>query len=315
MPAGDLVAALVLARDRTTELQEVLDALRGQTRKPDRVLIVSNDGTAAVDALIGRACAAGDVTSVRLERNLGGAGGFSAGIEMLANEQGVDFIWVFDDDAVPARDCLEKLLPEARRNGSESVVGATSADASGELAWPLYPAGSREAVQTVEELRAAGGKQPCPEVETLAWHGLLIPARAVRVVGPPRADLFTWYEDVEYSRRLQRGGYTLRVVPDAGVTHPPPPRLRVLRLPGATLHVPLTSPARTYLMTRNALVVHKGFAGRRFWYADMPAILIKAFAAALAQPGSKVANLRRFVWGPAVDAVRGRMGPPPPNLD
>ena len=113
MPAPERVAAFVLARDRTTELQEVLDALESQTRRPDETLIVSNAGTAEVDALIERACAREGVSSLRLEHNAGGAGGFSAGIAELMRSAAADFIWVFDDDAIPALDCLERLLEEA----------------------------------------------------------------------------------------------------------------------------------------------------------------------------------------------------------
>ena len=162
----------------------------------------------------------------------------------------------------------------------------------------------------MSELRAAAAGASAP-VHSLAWHALMLPLEAVRAVGPPRADLFTWYEDVEYSRRLRRAGYELRVVHAALVNHPPPPRMKVVRLPGATLHVPIATPDRAYLMTRNSLVVHREFGGRRFWYADLPAILIKAVVIAFSLPGSKLANLRSVLWQPVLDAARGRMGPPP----
>ena len=72
-----MICAVVVTRDRLALLQQCIEALRAQTRRPDRVLVVDNassDGTAAW--LAGQA----DVETLRLEENLGGAGGFHAGL-------------------------------------------------------------------------------------------------------------------------------------------------------------------------------------------------------------------------------------------
>ncbi len=73
--------------------------------------------------------------------------------------------------------------------------------------------------------------------------------------------------------------------------------------------MPVATPDRGYLMTRNSLVVHQTYGGARFWYADLPAIVIKAAVLAFSLPGSKLANLRAG----AVPATRrgraqGRLG-------
>ena len=54
-------------------------------------------------------------TLITLPENMGGAGGFHEGIK-YAFEQGFDYIWLMDDDGVPAADCLDKLLPFATEN-------------------------------------------------------------------------------------------------------------------------------------------------------------------------------------------------------
>ncbi|NEA24671.1 glycosyltransferase, partial [Actinomadura bangladeshensis] len=71
------VTAVVVTFDRRELLAEALAALAAQQRAPDRIIVVDNasgDGTAAMvrDRFPG-------VDLLELPRNIGGAGGFSAG--------------------------------------------------------------------------------------------------------------------------------------------------------------------------------------------------------------------------------------------
>lgn len=46
---------------------------------------------------------------VRMNENTGSAGGFHEGLKR-GYERGYDWLWLMDDDGLPALDCLEKLL-------------------------------------------------------------------------------------------------------------------------------------------------------------------------------------------------------------
>src|SRR5215210_913570 len=112
----DGVCALVLTMNRKRLLLECLEGLRGMTVPVARTVIVDNassDGTQEV--LRERGLLDDPATAyVRLERNLGSAGGYAKGVE-VARDQPTDWIWIMDDDAEPRPDALERLLaaPEA----------------------------------------------------------------------------------------------------------------------------------------------------------------------------------------------------------
>ncbi len=91
---------------------------------PDRVIVVDNasgDGTAAMvrDRFP-------DVDLLELPRNIGGAGGFSAGMaRALAGDPGL--LWLLDDDTVPEPGALRELLAAWER-----AAGQGGPDAAGQ---------------------------------------------------------------------------------------------------------------------------------------------------------------------------------------
>lgn len=317
MPAADTskarVTAVVVANARAESLQDVLNALAGQTRPPDAVLLVDSAATAEVRQVLDRAAEAPDVEVLVLGRNGGSAGSFAAGLEAAAADPVTEWVVAFDDDAVPAPDCLELLLAAAGGRPDAGAVGATSCTRDGQLAWGLNVAkgSSWDAVADRGQLRALAGGDQAVRVAELAWHALLIPSAVVRELGGPWTDLFMWYEDVEYGLRLRTAGRAMYVVPEATVTHPPPPRTVRLALPGLVLEGPVTDRRRAYLMLRNTLVVRHRYCGRRFWWVDMPLTLARALLVALALPGSRAGALRDVLGRGVADAIRGRLGPPP----
>lgn len=303
------VAAAVVAHARAADLGTVLAAVRTQTRAPDELLIVDNDVTQEVRAAIEDARTGGSAEVLATGGNLGSAGGFAVAVEYLAQRADVDFIWLLDDDAVPASDCLEMLLAAAA--GTRAVVvGAASAQPDGRLAWNLRVPGRVQPVENVSELERmadAAGRLPVME---LAWHALLLPVPVARCVGPPRAELFMWYEDVEYGLRLRANGVRLYVVPAARVTHPAIERNVRVRLPGVVLDVPVTTATKTYLMTRNALIVRRAYSGPRFWVTDLPLTLLRGVIAAWLLPLPRSASLRHAFVAAIIDGLRRCGGPP-----
>lgn len=192
------VWAVVVTFDRVERLRTCLEALAAQSRPPERVLVVDNGSGEETRAFLERARSAQGALGerleiLRLEENLGPAGGFAAGLERAARGEATH-AWAFDDDVVPDRRCLELLVAAAGREP--------------EL---LYPA----------MFDASGRPEDYP-----AWHGVLIPTEAIRQAGPPDARLFWWIEDTEYLQwRLPRvQGLAVRRVPEARIEHHGSPR-------------------------------------------------------------------------------------------
>ena len=109
------VAAVVVTYNRLEKLKKVLASLESQTRLPQMLVIVNNaatDGTAEYLKEYAQRFALSDsmqLDIVTLEKNEGGAGGFSAGMRR-SYELGADYAWIFDDDGYPEPDALDKLV-------------------------------------------------------------------------------------------------------------------------------------------------------------------------------------------------------------
>src|SRR5271165_3048978 len=85
-------------------IEQLLDALRRQTRPLDAIVIVDN---ASTDRTLDRVFPE-NVTVVRNAENLGTSGAIRIGLAH-ALEHGFDWTWIFDADSVPELDALENL--------------------------------------------------------------------------------------------------------------------------------------------------------------------------------------------------------------
>jgi GT2 family glycosyltransferase len=246
------IAAVVVTRDRPALLELALQALRLQTRPPERVIVVDNASAAATVDLLG-ALAAGDDTLevLRCERNLGGAGGFALGLQH-ACAAGFDWVWLQDDDAVARPDALcvlDRALPALGRD-----VGAVCGTVV-EFGEPALQHRRRFGAWTGLEraLPAAvydGGRETV-RIDTASFVGMLVAARAVARAGLPESALFLAYDDTDYSLRLRRAGFSLWLAPASVVDH--------LRQPEGRLRAGGFG-RRHYLNVRNRIVVARDHA-------------------------------------------------------
>lgn len=190
------VAAVVVTFNRKRLLTECLDALLRQTQRVDEIVVVDNassDGTKELLQELGYLDRA-NVHYLLLAENLGGAGGFHAGMA-AALEMGCDWIWVMDDDSEPYADSLEKA-------GSLQKYGVVVAIANRKV--------DGQGNETADGLRLLSKsktlEKPYIRVKFSSFVGLLIRAAAIKQIGLPRPEFFIHNDDTEYCLRLRSLG-------------------------------------------------------------------------------------------------------------
>jgi rhamnopyranosyl-N-acetylglucosaminyl-diphospho-decaprenol beta-1,3/1,4-galactofuranosyltransferase len=211
------VCALVVTYNRRQLLLECLEALFGQTRAVDELVLVDNACTDGTPELLRERgyLDRPEVRYLRLETNLGSSGGFARGFEAAATSS-ANWVWVMDDDAEPDPDCLRRLLdsPPAAEPGVACVCPKV-----------VYPDGSLNDVMRADFRRRlrplpAARYRGYPSIGVTSFVGPLYRMEAVRALDPPKAEFFVWGDDVEYSLRLRRLGQ-IRLVPESVVVHKP----------------------------------------------------------------------------------------------
>jgi GT2 family glycosyltransferase len=220
------VVAVVVTYNRKDLLDRCLRALEEQSRPPDRVLVVDNASTDATPSLVESLAErlALDLRYVRLARNGGGAEGFHHGIRLALAEERSDWLWLMDDDCIPAPDALATLLASPRANAPDTAVLAPVArDGLGRLL-PINR-GHPRARWLFAPLVAAPPEQQAPGVETeigfCSFVGPLVRTAAARAAGLPMREMFIRFEDVEYLQRL-RGDWRMWLIGSSVMAHEDP---------------------------------------------------------------------------------------------
>jgi len=214
----ETVIAVVVTHRRPDALAQSLAALSAQTRKPDRLIVVDNDGADAgrVRALVEDQPI--PATYLGSRRNLGGAGGFALGM-LHALAEGADWVWLADDDGRPqGTDALATLLACAQRHGLAEVSPMVcNIDDPQQLAFPLR----RGLVwrRRAGELRTEPGQDLLRGIASL-FNGALFRASTLEAVGVPDLRLFLRGDEVEMHRRLVRSGLAFGTCLDAVYLHP-----------------------------------------------------------------------------------------------
>jgi rhamnopyranosyl-N-acetylglucosaminyl-diphospho-decaprenol beta-1,3/1,4-galactofuranosyltransferase len=220
------VVAVIVAYNRKELLLEALAALKAQTLQPTAVVVIDNHSDDDSAQTAREYWPETDV--VRLARNTGGAGGFATGIAVAIARHEPDWVWVMDDDTIPAPTALAELLRAADRPGvvlaGSRVVWTDGQDHP--MNTPRRkPFAGRQELSDATEL----GVVP---VRSSSFVSMLVSSERVREAGLPIADYFIWNDDFEFSTRMLRHGRGL-YVPSSVVVHKTKARADTDADPGA----------------------------------------------------------------------------------
>jgi rhamnopyranosyl-N-acetylglucosaminyl-diphospho-decaprenol beta-1,3/1,4-galactofuranosyltransferase len=250
------VTAVVVTWNRRELLAETLSALRSQSRPPDSVVVVDNasdDGTA--DMLAEQ----DGLDVVTLPANTGGAGGFSAGLQRVMARHEADWLWLMDDDGVPADTCLAALAPHM---ATHDLVGPVvlAKDDPDRLCFPIRLPGTATVLHDLAAARRSA-RSGVIEGVVIPFNGVLLTRELVTLIGLPREEFFIWGDDVEYLWRSKREGARVATVVDAQLLHPATDDLGSPMAWGRTTYNHSPSDLKHYCMCRNNVVNLREYTG------------------------------------------------------
>jgi hypothetical protein len=295
---GRLLGVLVTFR-RPRELAFMLQRLAEQQRPQDLLLVVDNSPTPEAERLVDRHRARGLLAEyVPAPENLGPAGAVALAMRrLLETADDDDWIILLDDGDPPEPGQLTELLEFAdRMRRQDPRLGAVG----GVGAWFDWRRGR---IVRIPDQRLDGPVR----VDYIGSGQLpLYRVRAVRAVGPFKAELFFGFEELEYGLRLRAAGWSLYVDGDRwregrGIVG----RLDVTGKPSARLPEPTW---RHYYGLRN--LIHILLAARRRGAAIRVTLLVglaKPLVNAPRHPGRTVRRLL-LNWRACRDGWRGRLG-------
>jgi rhamnopyranosyl-N-acetylglucosaminyl-diphospho-decaprenol beta-1,3/1,4-galactofuranosyltransferase len=213
---SETVAVVVVTYNRADMLERMLAGLEALETRPDAVYVVDNASTDHTRKVLDRATNPG-LVPMHLAENLGGAGGFHAGLR-AAHEAGFDRFWLMDDDVVPAPDCLSVLLAQ-----DAACLMAVREDLDGRLVEKAAvrfdlrnPLSLRPKTASVESTYRSRAAMPARvQIENVAFEGFLVRREVVDAIGLPDPAYFIFYDDVDFAVRARRAGYPIWAVRDA----------------------------------------------------------------------------------------------------
>ena len=277
-------AVTVTYGDRFGLLEQVLTALL--QANIGHIIVVDNASkTASQQALYNfvEQHAHNNLTILTMHENLGSAGGYKAGIEATL-ETDCDFVWLLDDDNVPAEDAfthLQDAYAELSPQYTGFALCALRDDRANLKAWaqgvrtaitrPSSVLGFHVLDIPAKLLARFQKKTPCKlcPLPFAPYGGMLLPREVIDTIGTPDARFYLYSDDYEYTYRITQQSGQIFLVPASRIIdvdtswHVRKKQTRALQQLFVT-----PSDERIFYATRNALYWTKHVReGNPVWYA------------------------------------------------
>ncbi|MEO9021692.1 MAG: glycosyltransferase family 2 protein [Ginsengibacter sp.] len=180
------VIAVVVTYNRQILLSNCINALRNQTRRIDKILVINNGSNDSTEEWLSQQ----EDVEFFTQKNIGSGGGFNTGIK-LAYEKRYDWVWLMDDDGFPKEDALEILLEDSEEKLCLRNCAVINKDDKKSFVWKT---GNYSTIEEVTD----------PIIKNFAhpFNGTLLHKDIIEKVGLPKKELFIWGDETEYYHRI-----------------------------------------------------------------------------------------------------------------
>lgn len=251
----ETVAVVVITYNRLKFLQEIVESLRNQTRKPDKIFVINNSSTDGTEEWL----AGQQDLTVLTQDNVGSSGGQYTGIKS-AYESNCDWIWTMDDDVIPDNNCLELLLENTDKStirtplrytpeGTPFLNDAIDYNLKNPFKSIWNDILSEKDLNNLQ-IKATG----------ITFEGPLFHRTVVEKIGLPEKKFFIYGDDTEYFIRAVKAGFAIVIIRNAKFQ-------RKLPAPVTVKHLQW----KLYYVVRNIIAID-------VLHGNLPVRLIRPFA-------------------------------------
>jgi len=268
-PVSRSLVAVIVSYNRLSKLKVAIERLLQSSPSQLKALIVidnaSTDGTTAwlADHNDSR------VVALHMEKNVGGAGGFAAGMTLAKERFDPDWMLLMDDDASPAPNALETFHATAPERWEALAAAVYYPD--GKICEMNRPSRNPFWSLSVFLRTAIHGRDgfhiPHEDykltdrklIDVTSFVGFFVSRAGVELVGLPRAGLFLYGDDSIYTLTLSERGGRIAFAPDIHFDHD---------CTTFTAEEGRFTPLwKAYYYHRNLLILYRRAAGLFFWPA------------------------------------------------
>jgi GT2 family glycosyltransferase len=208
------VTCILLNWNGWKDTVECLNALK-EYSYPNLTSVVVDNGSSN-DSVARIRAAHPDVLLLESGKNLGFAGGNNIGIRH-ALQRGAEYVWLLNNDTVPAPDALSALVAKAmidRRIGAVASICYYADKPTTVQAW----AGTRVNLW-IGYARNSTDPHPDEWFHSLYGASMLVARSAIEDAGMLDEGFFHYWEETEFCLRLRRKGWLLAAAPESRILH------------------------------------------------------------------------------------------------
>lgn len=236
-----LVSIVILNYNQIQVTREFLDSCRSLSYPNYEIILVDNNSKEDPTSLIRQHYP--HVHLIRTRKNLGFTGGNNVGIAACKG----DYVFVVNNDTEVTPNLLEKLLEPFEKDKGIGVVSPKIKYYSNPtlIQYAGYTAinpftGRNKAIGGKEEDR---GQHDTPAYTNYA-HGaaMLVKREVIEKTGAFADEFFIYYEELDWSERIRRAGYSIYYQPEAVIYHK------------ESITMGKESPMKAYYHTRNRIL-------------------------------------------------------------
>lgn len=294
-----------------------LESLSRLRTPPRRIIVVengSNDRSAdVIQDYIDNAHHATGIEVLKLDDNIGFAGGNNVALRHLLHDQGCSAFWLLNNDTVALPESLDALCETLSGSDKLGACGSllvcwddsntVQCMAGGKINRLIGTSRHLGEGLTTDELASQVPGDTVRSLDYVCGASLLASRTALARVGLLEEAFFLYYEDVEFGLRLKRSGFGLGYSPNSIVRH------KEGGSTGAKSSSPRGEPFRSrridYLALRNRV-----WLMRSLFPQMLPLVLASYLGVALTRyrrgQGDRLGLVFRAAWHGLV----GRMGAP-----
>lgn len=293
------IASVIVTYNRKELLKKNIDSVLKQSIFTD-IIIIDNNSSDGTSELVNEEYynEKERIYFYRLEDNVGGAGGFSKGVD-IAYKLGYDLIWLMDDDGRPYDNkTLEEILKVCKKvysNKKNFIINSLVLCNSTELSFGLGNINTKKEAQKFSSDNIIFDK-------INPFNGTMISKELVEEIGLPNDQFFIKGDEAEYYLRAKKSGAYIATCTNSLYYHPSIKKT-YKKILGKNIEMTNEVGWKEYYRSRNYVYINKKYNGK----ISVIKFIIIRFINIIFYRDKKISKIKFSLKG-LIDGLLNKMG-------